>query len=140
MAHKVHAGPAELPNALIEEGAAGDIYLPGNVVTRNGDDLDVGIAATVGKLLIAKEGGPGVGGKIDDAFAVGDSVQAYTARQGLFFRVRVATAQALVVGETQLERGAAGRLVKLASGTPVAVAKETVTTTANDQLVLVEIL
>jgi len=140
MSYKVHAGPFELTNPLMTEGVAGDIYLPGNIVTRNGDDLDVGIAATVGQLLIAKENGPGVGGHIDDAFAVGDTVDAYVARQGLFFRARLATGQALTAGETLLERGAAGRLVVLASGVAVAVAKTTVTTAADDELVLVEIL
>jgi len=140
MGYKVHAGPVELPNPLITEGLAGDIYLPGNIVARNGADLDVGIAATVGQLLIVKENGPGVGGHFDDAFAVGDTVQAYIARQGLFFRARLATGVACVAGETLLERGALGRLVLLDTGVAVAMAKETVTTSANDQAVLVEAL
>ena len=140
MAYKVHAGPCELPNPLMTEGLAGDIYLPGNIVARNGNDLDVGVAATVGQLLIAKENGPGVGGHIDDAFAVGDTLDAYVARQGLFFRARLATGVACVAGETLLERGALGRLVLLASGVAVAMAKTTVTTAADDELVLVEVL
>lgn len=140
MAHKIHAGPVELPNALVVEGSAGAAYLPGNIVVKSGADLNAGAADTVGQLLIAKENGPGVGGHIDDAFVVGNPVQAYIARQGLFFRTRLATGVACVEGETLLERGADGRLVLLASGVAVAVAKETVTTTADDQLVLVEIL
>lgn len=140
MGHSVHAGPVELPNALVEEGAAGGTYLPGNIVVKNGDNLDVGIAATTGLLLIASENGPGVGGHIDDAFVVGAPVQAYKARQGLYFRARLATGQALVKGQTELERGAAGRLVVKTTGVAVAVAKETVTTTANDELALVEVL
>ena len=140
MAYKVHAGPVELPNALMVEGAAGAAYLPGNIVVKSGDDLDAGGAATVGQLLIAKENGPGVGGHIDDAFTIGDHVDAYIARQGLFFRVRLATGQALTAGETLLERAASGRLVVLSAGVAVAVAKETVTTAADDELVLVEIL
>ena len=140
MAYSVFKGPVELPCPVLVEGAAGDIYLPGNLVVRNGSDLDVGVAATTGQLLIAKEMGPGVGGRISTAFAVGDPVLAYNARQGLRFDVRVATAQALVKDETLLERGAAGRLVVLDTGVAVAVAKQTVTTTANDQMVEVEIL
>jgi hypothetical protein len=140
MANKVHAGPCELPNALMVEGLAGGTYLPGNIVTKSGNDLDAGGAATVGQLLIAKENGPGVGGHIDDAFVVGAPIDSYVARQGLFFRVRLATGQALVAGETLLERGAAGRLVVLASGVAVAMAKTTVTTTGDDELVLVEVL
>ena len=140
MAYKVHAGPCELPNPLMTEGLAGDIYLPGNIVARNGNDLDVGVAATVGQLLIAKENGPGVGGHIDDAFAVGDTLDAYVARQGLFFRARLATGVACVADETLLERGAEGRLVLLDAGVAVAMAKTTVTTAANDELVLVEAL
>lgn len=140
MAYKVHAGPVELPNALMVEGAAGAAYLPGNIVVKSGDDLDAGGAATVGQLLIAKENGPGVGGHIDDAFTIGDHVDAYIARQGLFFRTRLATGQALTAGETLLERAASGRLVVLSTGVAVAVAKETVTTAADDELVLVEIL
>lgn len=140
MPYKVHAGPAELPNALMVEGLAGATYLPGNIVTKSGNDLDAGGVATVGQLLIAKENGPGVGGHIDDAFVVGAPVDAYVARQGLVFRTRLATGVACVEGETLLERGASGRLVLLAAGVAVAVAKETVTTSANDQLVLVEVL
>ena len=140
MAYKIHAGPCELPNALMVERLAGATFLPGNIVTVNGDDFDAGIGATVGQLLIAKENGPGVGGHIDDAFVVGANMDAYVARQGLFFRTRLATGQTLVAGETLLERGAAGRLVVLASGVAVAMAKTTVTTTADDELVLVEIL
>lgn len=140
MANSVHAGPAQLPAPLYVEGLAGAAYLPGNIVTKSGDDLDAGAAATAGLLLIAKENGPGVGGHIDDAFVIGDPVDAYIARQGLFFRVRVATGQALVKNETLLERDDDGMLVILSTGTAVAVAKETVTTTADDELVLVEIL
>ena len=140
MPYKVHAGPVELPNALIAEGAADSAYLPGNVVTKSGGDLAEGAADTVGQLLFAKENGPGQGGHIDDAFVIGAPVAAYIARQGLFFRTRVGTGESLVAGETLLERGEDGQLTTLALGEPVAVAKETVTTTANDQLVLVEIL
>lgn len=140
MAYKIHAGPVELPNALVVEGAAGAAYLPGNIVVKEGTGLNAGAADTVGQLLIAKENGPGQGGHIDDAFVVGEPVQAYIARQGLFFRTRLATGVACVEGETLLERGADGRLVLLAAGVAVAVAKETVTTAADDQLVLVEIL
>lgn len=140
MANKIHAGPVELPNPLVVEGAAGATYLPGNVVVKSGANLNTGAADTAGQLLIAKENGPGVGGHVNDAFVVGEPVQAYIARQGLFFRARLATGVACVNGETLLERGANGRLVALAAGVAVAVAKETVTTSANDQLVLVEIL
>ena len=140
MASKVHAGPCELPNPLMTEGLAGGTYLPGNIVAKNGDDLDAGDGATVGVLLIAKENGPGVGGHIDDAFVVGAPLDSYRARQGLFFRVRLATGQALVEDETLLERGAAGRLVVLAAGVAVAVAKVTLTTSVDDELVLVEAL
>lgn len=140
MAFKVHAGPAELPNPLMVEGLAGAAFLPGNVVTKSGNNLNAGGAATTGQLLLAKEKGPGEGGHIDDAFTIGDSMQAYVARQGLFFRARLVTGQALTAGETLLERAANGRLTIVSLGTPVAVAKETVTTAANDELVLVEVL
>ena len=140
MAYKVHAGPAELPNALETEGVASAATLPGAVVVKNGNDLDPGAADTVGPLLFAKENGPGQGGHIDDAFADGDPMFAYKARQGLFFRARMATGQALVDGETLLERAASGQLTVLASGVAVAVARETVASTTADQLALVEVL
>lgn len=140
MAYKVHAGPAELPNALVVEGLAGGTFLPGNVVVKSGNDLDAGAAASVGELLFAKEHGPGQGGHIDDAYVVGEHIQAYKARQGLLFRARLATGQALVKDETLLERADNGRLVVLAAGVAVAKARETVTTTADDELVLVEAL
>ena len=140
MAYKIHAGPVELPNALVVEGAARSAFLPGNVVVKSGATLDEGAATSAGQLLIAKENGPGVGGHIDDAFVVGEPVQAYVARQGLYFRVRLATGVACVAGETLLQRGATGQLTLLSDKTAVAVAKETVTTTSGDQLVLVEVL
>lgn len=140
MAYKVHAGPVELPNPLIEEGTASAAFLPGAIVKKTAGEFAGGDAATVGVLYIAKEKGPGEGGHIEDAFAIGDHVDAYRARQGLFFRVRLPTGVAVVEGETLLERGASGRLVALSAGVAVAVARESVTTTANDQLVLVEVL
>lgn len=140
MAYSIHAGPVELPNPLVVEGLAGAAYYPGQIVVKSGNDLDAGAADSAGQLLIVKEKGPGVGGNIADAFTIGDAVEAYNARQGLFFRVRVATGQALTAGETLLERGASGRLVALSAGVAVAVAKETVTTAADDELVLVEAL
>ena len=140
MAYKVHAGPAELPNALVTEGAASAATLPGKVVVKNGDDLDLGAADSVGQLLFAKEDGPGEGGSIDTAHAIGDYICAYKARQGLFFRARMATGQALVDGETLLERAESGQLTVLAAGVAVAVARETVASTTADQLALVEVL
>lgn len=140
MANKIHAGPVELPNALVVEGAAGSEYLPGKIVTKSGGNLDEAVAGTKGQLLIAKEQGPGVGGSVSKSFELFEPMQAYIARQGLYFRVRLGTGIACVENETLLERGSNGRLVALTSGVAVAVAKETVTTTANDQLVLVEVL
>lgn len=140
MAYSVFKGPVELPCPLLAEGAAGGVYLPGNLVARNGDDLDLADAATAGQILIAKEMGPGVGGRIDTPFVATEPVLAYVARQGLRFDVRFATGQALVKDETLLERGADGRLVVLASGDAIAVAKVTVTTIADDELAQVEIL
>lgn len=140
MAYKVHAGPAELPNPLLIEGLASAATLPGAIVVKNGADLDPGAADSVGQLLFAKENGPGQGGHISDAFADDDVMFAYKARQGLIFRGRLATGQALVEGETLLERAASGRLTTLAAGVAVAVARETVTTAADDELVLVEVL
>lgn len=140
MAYSVFKGPVELPCPLLVEGLAGATYLPGNIVTKSGDDLNAGGAATVGQLLIAREYGAGKGGHIDYAFVVGEPNDAYIARQGLRFDVRMATGQALVENETLLERGANGRLTILATGVAVAVAKVTVTTTANDEMAQVEIL
>ena len=137
MANSVHAGPMELANPLVVEGLAGGTFLPGNIVAKSGNDLDSGDASTVGALLIAVENGCK---KISDAFVVGEQMYAYTARQGLYFRTRLATGVACVKDETLLERGASGRLVALDAGVAVAVAKETVTTSAADQLVLVEVL
>lgn len=140
MAYSVFKGPVELPSPLLLEGLAGGTYLPGNIVAKSGNDLDAGDASTAGRLLIAREYGPGKGGHIDDAFVVGEPNDAYIARPGLRFDVRMATGQALVKDETLLERGAAGRLVVLASGTAVAVAKVTVTTSADDEMAQVEVL
>ncbi|AZU97942.1 hypothetical protein [Vibrio phage LP.1] len=140
MAYKVHAGPAELPNPLMREGFASAATLPGKVVVKNGNDLDIADETATGQLLFVKEAGPGEGGKISDAFASGDQMEAYVARQGLYFRARLVTGQALVEGETLLERAASGRLTVVAAGVPVAVARTTVTTGADDELVLVEVL
>lgn len=140
MAFKIHAGPAELPNALVVEGKTSEAMLPGNVAVVSSGEFALADAATVGQLLFMKEKGPGQGGHVDDEFAVDDYAYAYVARSGLFFRTRVATGLTLVANETLLERGADGQLAVLDAGEAVAVAKETVTTSSDDELVLVEVL
>lgn len=137
MAYSVFKGPIELPSPLLVEGVAGAAMFAGNIVAA---DFTIGAADTTGRLLIIREGGIGKGEGIDYAYESGDQVLAYNARQGLIFAVRAATGQALVSGVTLLERGADGRLVVLTTGTAIAIAKQTVTTTANDELVEVEIL
>lgn len=137
MTHSVFKGPIELPSPLQEEGEAQEAMQPGYLVE---PDFTVGDSATAGLLLILKEGGPGKGEGIDYDYEVGDQVAAYNARQGLRFSVRVATGQALTKNVTLLERDDLGQLVVLSAGTAVAVAKETVTTTADGELVEVEVL
>ena len=137
MAYSIFKGPIELPSPIMVEGEAQESMTPGHIID---SEFAVGDATTIGQLLILRDGGQGKGEGIDYAYANGDYVSAYKARQGLIFAVRAATGVALVKGVTLLERGASGRLTILDEGVAVAVADETVTTTANDQLVQVEIL
>lgn len=141
MSYSIYRGPTILAAPLYQPGEASEEMLPGHVVVKSGDDLDLGAANSVGVLLIAKENMAGKEGTVIDAtFEIGDSVDAYKARQGQVFDVRFPTGVALVKGETLLERRDSGQLGALTSGVAIATAYETVTTTANDQLVTVEIL
>lgn len=137
MSNSIFKGPIELPCPILAEGLAAAAMFPGNILA---SDFDLADAATVGQLLIARDGGPGKGEYVDTEYAIGDSVTAYKARQGLIFAVRVASGEALVKGVTLLERSADGQLTVLSSGEAVAVAAETITTTSDDELVEVEIL
>lgn len=137
MAYSVYKGPIELPRPLFVEGEAQAGMKPGNIVN---PDFTIGTAASVGLLLIIAEGGPGKGEGVDYDYVSGNQVNAYNAQSGQRFEVRFATGQAVVKNTTLLERGADGRLVVLAAGEAVAVAKESLTTSADDQLVEVEAL
>lgn len=140
MAYSVFKGPIELPQPLMVEGDAASLLVPGEIVFKSGNTLVIGDAATEGQLLITKENGPGLGGRIETPFAVGQPALAYVARQGLVFAFRCATGQALVAGETLLERGASGLLIKKTSGIAVAVSKVTVTTVGIGELIEAEVL
>lgn len=137
MSHSVYKGPIELDRPLFVEGAAGEAIKPGNIVA---PDFTLGDAATTGLLLILAEGGPGKGERIEDEYAIGAAVKAYNAKTGQRFVVRVGTGITLVDKVTLLERAADGQLAVLSAGEAVAVARESVTTSVDDQLVEVEVL
>ena len=139
-AKTVRRGPTQLPAPLHVEGLATSAYLPGNLVFKDGDNLTIGVAATKGQVLIAKENGLGQGGHIYDAFEIGSPLSAYVARPSLVFEVRCNTGLSLVDGVTLLERAASGQLKINSTGTAIFVARETVTTSAANQLVTVEAL
>ena len=77
---------------------------------------------------------------VADAYAAGDTVQAYQPVSGETYQVRAQTGQALVKDITPLTSDGAGRVRVGVVGTDtiIAYAAETVTTSTNEQLVLVK--
>lgn len=75
---------------------------------------------------------------LNDAYAAGDTVQAYQPMSGETYQVRAKTGQALVKDITPLTSDGAGRVRVAVVGTDaiIAYAAATVTTTADEQLVL----
>jgi hypothetical protein len=76
---------------------------------------------------------------VSDAYAAGDTVQAYQPVSGEVYRLRSITAQAYVKDVTPVTSTGAGR-IDIATGTDVIIgyADETVTTSAADQLVRIK--
>lgn len=115
-------------------------------------------ALSPGHLLIAnatgeflKHNAAGVGGLVfvadlnmhdglDTAYATGDTVQAYQPLSGEVYQVRAATGQALVKDVTTLTSDGSGRVKVGVVGTDTIIgyAAATVTTSANEQLVMVK--
>lgn len=145
--NSVYCGPAEIDKPIYQEKLASEAMKPGHMVVVNGDDFDLNaLNGADGDFLILKERGLGEGEKyginpsVD--FADGDALSAYKGRKGHIFQARFATGVTLVKDETKLAFGTAGRLrVALTDGsqTYVATALESVTTSADDELVLVEV-
>ena len=145
MANTIFRGPAEKPGIPFHlEKTASEAMKPGHAVSVNGDDFDLNDSDGADSILLfLKEKSQGLStGGVEEEFAAGDSVAAYRARQGDFYQARFATAVALVAEETLLSVDTDGQLRIGVVGTDslVAVAKETVTTSAADQLVTVEVL
>lgn len=149
MANSVFRGRADQADGhpIQVEGVADNAFLPGSLVKKTATGLAISDqAATVfGKdTLIAKELGENYpDGGIDDAYAIGDGAYAYLAKPNDFFMVRVATGQALVENVTRLASNGDGQFTVAATdGTQQVqlVAKETVTTAADNTLVLARAL
>lgn len=121
------------------EKPAAEAILPGNILLANSSDQfkKHDVANGGGMLFVADLN------MLDgqaDAYAANDTVQAYQPVSGETYLVRAATGQALVKDITALTSTGAGRVDIGTVGTDViiAYAGETVTTSANDQLVLVK--
>lgn len=120
------------------EKPAAESILPGNILLANSSgQFKKHDGANLGGLVFVADLNMLDG--LADAYSANDTVQAYQPVSGETYLVRAATGQALVKDITPLTSTGAGRL-DIASGTDVVIAyaAETVTTTANDQLVLVK--
>jgi hypothetical protein len=122
----------------VEKPAAGAI-LPGHLLLANSSgQFKVHDGANAGGMVFVAD--LNMHDSESTAYAAADTVQAYQPVSGEVYRVRAATGQALVKDITPLTSAANGRLDIGTPGTDVIVAyaAETVTTSANDQLVLVK--
>jgi delta-aminolevulinic acid dehydratase/porphobilinogen synthase len=121
------------------EKPAVEAILPGNILLANssGQFKKHDVANGGGMLFVADVN---MLDGVAEAYAINDTVQAYQPVSGETYLVRAATGQALVKDITALTSTGAGRVDIGTVGTDViiAYAAETVTTSANDQLVLVK--
>ena len=135
----IRVAPATKNDPIKGEKPAAAALSPGHII----------IANTDGKVL--KHATDGSGGLIfiadvnmldgvNDAYAAGDTVQYFEPPSGETYQVRAKTGQALVKDITPLTSDGAGRVRVGVVGTDtiIAYAAETVTTSANEQLVLVK--
>lgn len=134
----IRVAPATTNDPIkVEKPAAGAI-LPGHILLANGSgQFAVHASANAGGLVFVADLNMHDG--VAAAYAAGDTVQAYQPMPGEVYRVRAATGQALVKDVTPLTSAANGRLdIAAGADAVIAYAAETVTTTANDQLVMVK--
>lgn len=107
-----------------EDHACDEVLLPGQAVERNTDGT-VGKQSTAGAnvpLLIVLEREE-MGQGVDGAYAIGDKVKIGHFGPGTVFSGYVASGQNLALG-ARVEYNGAGGFRVLASGTPVATARE----------------
>ena len=139
MKNVIRVAPATKNDPIKVEKPAAEALLPGHLLLANasGQFKKHDIANGGGLVFIADLN---MHDGLTDVYAIGDTVQGYAPEPGDVFQVRAATGQALVKDVTPLTSAGVGRFDIGTVGTDViiAYAAQTVTTTANDQLVLVK--
>ncbi|MCZ2496429.1 hypothetical protein GN316_06650 [Xylophilus sp. Kf1] len=139
MKNVIRVAPATVNDPQKMEKPAVEAMLPGHLLLANAaGQFKKHDGANAGGLVFVADLNLHDG--LNDAYAAGDTVQAYVPVSGEFYQMRMATGQALIKDVTALTSAGAGRMDIGTVGTDVIVAYagETVTTTANDQLVLVK--
>lgn len=138
MANVIYAAPAE-KTPVKREALANAALSPGHLILlSSGKFIKHATDGKWGPVFIADlnmlDG-------VATAYAQNDTVQAFEPKDGEYYYVRAKTGQALVKGVTPLTADGAGRVRIGVVGTDVigAYAEQTVTTSADEQLVLVRI-
>lgn len=138
MANVIYAGPAK-DTPVKREAVANAALSPGHILTLSSAKfIKHAVDGKWGSVFLADVN---ILDGVADAYAANDTVQAFTPKDGEFYYLRAKTGQALVKGVTPLTSDGAGRVRVGVIGTDVigAYAEVTVTTSADEQIVLVRI-
>lgn len=135
----IRVGSATKNDPIKVEKPADAALLPGNIIIANATNefLKHATDGAAGMVFVADLN---MHDGVATAYAAGDTVQAYQPCSGETYRVRAKTGAALVKDITPLTSDGAGRARVAVVGTDAIIcyAAETVTASANDQLVLVK--
>lgn len=128
---------------LLKEGTAAGTLTVGAHVTYAAGEIGLAGAGDVTKMIVAEapERGKGVfsSGTTINTYVAGDQVPYYTFAAGDEALILLATSQTITEGEL-LEAGANGTFITNASGTPLFIAREAVTTTGATALLWAQAL
>lgn len=137
MPNVIYVGSAINNSPIKVEKPADAALSPGHIIIANstGEFLKHATDGAAGMVFVA---GLNLHSGLTENYATGDTVQAYQPVSGETYQVRAKTGQALVQDITPLTSDGAGRVRVGVVGTDaiIAYAAQTVTTTANEQLVL----
>lgn len=111
----IWAGPADKADSkpLLVEGTAANQFLPGNLVVKSNNSLQISAKAATefdSQALIAVEYGDHIDGDVDTPYTAGQHALAINVRSGEFVNALVAATSVLVEGVTALSSNGAGAL------------------------------
>lgn len=116
--NKIFAGPTSENTPQVHEAPALAAIKPGRLVVASGTSFALAGATTKGRVFVASENTVCLK-DVDTDYAIGETVMAYELLDEQVFRARLATANNITVGGTELSPAANGELKIAATGEQV---------------------